>query len=285
MSRRSSPECVALDDEPRIAPCHTQTHEDRALRWVRIIAICVILGALVNLGIAWTFVLLPTERRPFAQWRKTNEYLIREDQLSVYWILHTRQPGFAEILQSSMKWPGDWRSFARRPNIGTFGDPNLQLPAWSQCSRGAICREHELDHPGEVSQFVEVGAGWPFIAFRGEYFELLKTGPKASMAHPSVMSEYVYSSRVIFVDGTDPRVQRKRVLPWSPVLMGFALNTAAYGVVVFAVYFVLRIPFFLRSHHRKRRGRCRACGYPIGISPVCTECGRALPNEIINTED
>ncbi len=27
---------------------------------------------------------------------------------------------------------------------------------------------------------------------------------------------------------------------------------------------------------RVRSGRCVACGYPLGISPVCSECGRAV---------
>ena len=31
-----------------------------------------------------------------------------------------------------------------------------------------------------------------------------------------------------------------------------------------------------RPHYRRKRGLCPACAYPIGTSPVCTECGAAI---------
>ena len=32
----------------------------------------------------------------------------------------------------------------------------------------------------------------------------------------------------------------------------------------------------LRRFLRVRRGLCAKCGYPMGGSPVCSECGKAL---------
>jgi hypothetical protein len=44
-----------------------------------------------------------------------------------------------------------------------------------------------------------------------------------------------------------------------------------------AAWVVLVVPWFLgiiiTRWSRRRRGRCMACGYPIGTSSVCTECG------------
>jgi hypothetical protein len=40
---------------------------------------------------------------------------------------------------------------------------------------------------------------------------------------------------------------------------------------------ILRLAF--RWSRRARRGLCRGCAYPIGSSPVCTECGAALKAE------
>ena len=31
-----------------------------------------------------------------------------------------------------------------------------------------------------------------------------------------------------------------------------------------------------RRTRRRRRGQCEKCAYPIGVSPVCTECGAAV---------
>lgn len=36
------------------------------------------------------------------------------------------------------------------------------------------------------------------------------------------------------------------------------------------------MPGLVRAHYRRRRGLCPACAYPVGVSPVCTECGQVL---------
>ena len=37
----------------------------------------------------------------------------------------------------------------------------------------------------------------------------------------------------------------------------------------------------LRGFVRVRRRRCPACAYPMGDSPVCTECGKPLPQRAV----
>jgi hypothetical protein len=65
-----------------------------------------------------------------------------------------------------------------------------------------------------------------------------------------------------------------RILPLRPLWPGFAINTIFYAAVLALVFFV---PRKVRRFVRVRRGRCPACAYPVGSSPVCTECGAALP--------
>ena len=60
-----------------------------------------------------------------------------------------------------------------------------------------------------------------------------------------------------------------RTLLWP----GFAVNTLFYAGVLWVLFCG---PFALRRMIRRRRGRCPACNYPIGQSPVCTECGQLL---------
>ena len=53
-------------------------------------------------------------------------------------------------------------------------------------------------------------------------------------------------------------------------MTGFAINTLFYAGVLWVLFCG---PFALRRMIRRRRGQCPACAYPIGQSPVCTECG------------
>ena len=65
-----------------------------------------------------------------------------------------------------------------------------------------------------------------------------------------------------------------RVLPLLPIWPGFAVNTLFYAVVL---WLLIPGPFVLRRFIRVQRGRCVKCGYPMGESGVCSECGKALP--------
>ena len=66
-------------------------------------------------------------------------------------------------------------------------------------------------------------------------------------------------------------------LPYHPTWPGFAVNTVFYAVVL---YLVTVGPFALRRLLRIHRGLCPKCSYPAGTSPVCTECGAALPRAL-----
>jgi len=63
------------------------------------------------------------------------------------------------------------------------------------------------------------------------------------------------------------------IIPFDPLWPGFAVNTLFYAGVLWVLF---AGPFALRRKIRRRRGRCAACAYPIGQSPVCTECGAVL---------
>ena len=52
------------------------------------------------------------------------------------------------------------------------------------------------------------------------------------------------------------------------------MNTFFYAVIL---WLLICGPFVLRRFIRMKRGRCVKCGYPLGESPVCSECGKTLP--------
>jgi hypothetical protein len=60
-------------------------------------------------------------------------------------------------------------------------------------------------------------------------------------------------------------------------LEGLILNPIVVGI---AVWIVVLLPWLLANAiHRKirrRRGKCLDCGYPVGTSSICTECGERV---------
>ena len=64
-----------------------------------------------------------------------------------------------------------------------------------------------------------------------------------------------------------------RGLPYRPIWPGLAINSVFWGAIAFGV-----VNAYGRTRRtlRRRRGLCPACAYPVGASPVCTECGAAV---------
>lgn len=62
-------------------------------------------------------------------------------------------------------------------------------------------------------------------------------------------------------------------MPLTPIWPGFIVNTLFYAVVLWLLFIA---PFEARRMFRRRRALCEKCAYPIGASPVCTECGAAV---------
>lgn len=67
-------------------------------------------------------------------------------------------------------------------------------------------------------------------------------------------------------------------LPLTPIWSGFAIDTLFFAA---ASALTLAMRRWMIRRWRLKRGRCPACKYPIGTSPVCTECGEALA-EVMN---
>lgn len=51
-----------------------------------------------------------------------------------------------------------------------------------------------------------------------------------------------------------------------------------FVIFCIAFWFLPNVPRQLRRAYRARQGRCPTCGYPRGVSTVCTECGSPLPS-------
>ncbi len=120
--------------------------------------------------------------------------------------------------------------------------PSEIAPAW-----GGLAAPFEAEYDYRDIH----GSGWPVI---------------------SMWCEYANGSTVIRGLELD-RSQPFTAMPLDVTWPGFAVNTLFYSAIL---WLGIRGPFIVRRFIRVRRGRCARCGYPIGSSPQCTECGHQL---------
>lgn len=115
----------------------------------------------------------------------------------------------------------------------------------------------------ESALVVDIEAGWPWKSLR--HFD------RTELTNVKFMQQYL-SFR------NQPRIASADadgfLLPTRPILSGFVLNSLLYAAVLWVVF--VGVPAS-RRYIRLRRGLCPRCGYPIGASDRCSECGAALP--------
>jgi hypothetical protein len=126
------------------------------------------------------------------------------------------------------------------------------LPSWSA---GAFpSDEYDADRR------VAIAYGWPTLALRG-FFNL-----NALNSHHVLVMH-------------DENGNFRALLPFGPILPGFAINTIFYAAVIWVL---CAVPGKVRRWRRIKRGLCPRCAYPVGESSTCTECGKPLnPTAII----
>ena len=69
----------------------------------------------------------------------------------------------------------------------------------------------------------------------------------------------------------------QRSFPKHILWPGFLIDTAFHATML---WLLVPGPFVLRRVIRMKRGRCVKCGYPMGESDVCSECGKTLPRRV-----
>jgi len=63
-------------------------------------------------------------------------------------------------------------------------------------------------------------------------------------------------------------------MPLTPLWPGFVVDTLVFAALAALILGGWR---WMGRRWRLMRSRCPACNYPLGTSPVCTECGAPLP--------
>src|SRR5262245_17289215 len=122
-------------------------------------------------------------------------------------------------------------------------------------------------------------AGWPWHSMIGEQRDSRVTLPPRryvwsvdchrtqSLVFPPLIQGAAGAAGVpIF-----PARRTNALLPMRPIWHTFAADSVLMGAGLWVFSLML---VKARQAIRRWAGRCAACGYPVGASAVCTECGR-----------
>lgn len=225
-------------------------------KWARRIAIFLLLGAIVNVSVAWGCSLAHGEAaeywHPYHNPRCENPLVVFVTNRFGHEIvsgcgrpgtLLTRHPDDVQTYRGFVWWSRESVSWTGRSYAVASGWPMLTLKAWRTTSI--------TDNGSDTPQYDELYFGC--FHFEQDVF-----------GRPPVAR----SDIVGVVD---------MLLPLYPIWWGMIGNTILYAA---AIAMLLAVCATGRGAWRIRHDRCPTCGYPRGTSSVCTECGATLPTVI-----
>jgi len=207
----------------------------------------LVVAAAACLNAAVSLVLLWRTDAATGPWEMCEGCTVSAEGREVHWVaaFHDGQA----VSAASVQWmPGEP---ANPP------DSHLAAPTTRADSVAARLAGMQLDQPPAVyspgtfdtaSSFV-VAAGWPMRSF--------SRMTSASMSKGGIAVPVLHGWRSLRVLGS-----------------GAAVNTALYSAVIGVSLLGARR---LRRWRRERQARCAACGFPRGLSAICTECGAVVP--------
>ncbi len=222
------------------------------------VVLFLLLGAIVNVAVAWTITALP----PWPGW--------------------PQRP----IVLTEIEWPRPvpqhWPSRANSVQERVFGQSAhiyfADVLEETETPDGELWATEQFV---TVEEFViNIGTvGWPCLALQWEVWldDVLPRGGAAGGPHRAdgqpVDTWWLGGVDLPFEKFGFSQQGWKR-LPVRPIWPGFAINTLFYAAVLWLLF---PGPFALRRFIRLKRGLCPACAYPRSESAVCSECGNAIP--------
>jgi hypothetical protein len=210
-------------------------------RWALRIFVFLLLGAIVNIAVAWGLA-------AWGSYRFIPEQFYSRDQ-KPRWLCSV-DIGIGMTRTSFVPDNGNWGGETSPPD-------GFTVPYWS---RARIPPSTETIEDSTMPWYNEHAYGWPMRSAIGE---LRNSKPTRAW---------------LVIDGVEVLRSNSgspmpfRVIPIRPIWPGFAINTLFYAAILWALF---AVPAVLRRKRRIKRGLCAKCAYPLGESPVCTECGAA----------
>lgn len=220
-------------------------------RIIRKFAMFVLLGAIVNVAVAWRIACLVVVNSNIVRLGQTTtdlpkwhyEFSIPQAAGSLrVWSFVTRQDGPDQTM-----YPTD-------PEIVTN---------WTRLTRTPSDQDMQTR-----DRWIEDGRGWPLLAMYCRW-----TRPF------DLSADYKLYAGLPLPKSRASRVEaaQLRAIPLLPMWPGFGINTLFYAAVLWALF---AGPGKIRRRLRARRGLCLACAYDLrgraADSTTCPECGMAV---------
>jgi hypothetical protein len=243
-------------------------------RWAVRICVLLLLGAIVNVAVAWGCSVLGPVNHMVAR-REATEAELR-------WL---EELGWRSPEQAGDR--GAWRYEVFAQGVRYTGATYIWFDQF-----GRRQASQEVTYYGHVPLAIlalQVEAGWPTTSLYGVTLD------KSALGQPSFHTGVEYLSGLSYIDEAKSigclrsslfdrlPTSTGRFVPLLPIFPGFAINTVFYATILWLLFFA---PFTLRRWRRIRRGLCVKCAYDLrgrppapgddSSSTVCPECGAAL---------
>ena len=232
------------------------------------ICLFLLLGAIVNVAVAWWCSQLPAER-----WSTDNP-----EEGDYEWLLDR---GF-----ESQAFP-NYKRFLAQPYT-RLTEPQIVAAAWSfwwmtplraferTGSSWRFVEDGDFYHRGFGMAGVRVRSGWPCQSLEGGWTAF----PTTASLTPEHASRDLWKLLDAMRAESSVIGKRKlpgvvRPIPLYPIWPGFAINTVFYACVLWLLF---AGPFVVRRWRRIRRGLCPKCAYDLRgtTGEVCPECGEPV---------
>ncbi len=231
------------------------------------IVLCLVLGAMINVAVAWAFAWFVSQpyQDPQTGILDSRNYLMGFDNLDQpSWFVEAWwEIGSTQICSEPWRQIEDDFGVAIRKTL-------LALEPTGQLNFPSGVRPNQPVNTADqatIEPLVEDLRGWPLYSMRCSFSIRWLDSP--SGGHTNSGIELEFRSDPGYVYGW----MGARALPLRPIWSGFIINTLFYAALV---WFAVPGPLALRRLLRARRGLCMKCAYPIGTGAVCTECGAVV---------
>ena len=200
-------------------------------------------GCALTVAVAWALALLPTEA-----WAVTRSVTSTSPRMWEYTV-------YSSPIGTFRAWCVPLDNPGSSSTVDARG-----IPSWSVALRTLPPPRLDLSLPNTI----EDARGLPFLALRCEWqhapkpFELF--GGIAIPAGP-------------WRSNASENVAVPRALPLVPIWSGLAADTVIFAALLFACRVLARA---IRNRFRSKRNQCTRCGYRVGDSDICPECGTAV---------
>ena len=224
------------------------------------IAVCLLLGAVVNVAVAWGSAFLGDSDAEIDRTELRSPLPVGSD------MSHRAATADEMAWLRSQGWkPRRRNTKCTRWDVAVRERRRIGFNQRTLVPRPIVLENCILRWPWNPKPYaVLVKAGWPLSCVRDQLL------PRST----SFDGAYDHESGLLLPRVFRPAPKEPQYLPAGVIAVGFAINTIFYAAFV---WLLICGPFVLRRFLRVRRGLCPKCAYPMGESAVCTECGIALP--------